>query len=132
MESPTSLSKPDIISSIKTYFISKLISFIFNSSCLILRLSEGYNEKHGKMIKLGLRNLKQRFLEETFLKLSTMPYYLSYPHSARSFVMDPLDLLFDFLARLIGLFFSIKIFDLIGKGDIILYYSGFLIPNIAI
>jgi hypothetical protein len=32
-------------------------------------------------------------------------------HSARSFVMDPLDLLFDFLARLIGLFFSIKIFD---------------------
>jgi hypothetical protein len=25
--------------------------------------------------------------------------------------MDPLDLLFDFLAKVIGLFFSIKIFD---------------------
>jgi hypothetical protein len=38
-------------------------------------------------------------------------YSLSYPHSPRSFVMDSLDLLFDFLVRLIGLFFSIKIFD---------------------
>jgi hypothetical protein len=63
------------------------------------------------MIKLGLQNLKQSLPEETFSKLSTMPYSLSYPHSARSFVMDPLDLLFDFLVRLIGLFFSIKIFD---------------------
>jgi hypothetical protein len=36
MESPVSLSKPDIFSSIKTYFISKLISFIFNSSSLTL------------------------------------------------------------------------------------------------
>jgi hypothetical protein len=63
------------------------------------------------MIKLGLWNLKQSLLEETLLKLPTMPYSLSYPHSARSFVMDPLYLLFDFLARLIGLFFSIKIFD---------------------
>jgi hypothetical protein len=63
------------------------------------------------MIKLGLRNLKQSLPEETLSKLSTMPYSLSYPHSARSFVMDPLDLLFDFLVRLIGLFFSIKIFD---------------------
>jgi hypothetical protein len=40
-----------------------------------------------------------------------MPYSLSYPHSARSFAMDPLDLLPNFLVRLIGLFFSIKIFD---------------------
>ena len=111
MESPVSLSKPDILSSIKTYFISKLVSFIFNSSCLILRLSEGSNEKHCKMIKLGLRNLKRSLPEETFSKLSMMPYSLSYPHSARSFVMDPLDLLPDFLVRLIGLFFSIKIFD---------------------
>jgi hypothetical protein len=63
------------------------------------------------MIKLGLRNLKRSLPEETILKLSTMPYSLSYPHSARSFVMDPLDLLLDFLVRLIGLFFSIKIFD---------------------
>jgi hypothetical protein len=63
------------------------------------------------MIKRELRNLKQSLPEETLSKLSTMPYSLSYPHSARSFVMDPLDLLFDFLVRLIGLFFSIKIFD---------------------
>jgi hypothetical protein len=41
-----------------TEVVSKLVSFIFNSSCLILRLSEGSNEKHCKMIKLGLRNLK--------------------------------------------------------------------------
>jgi hypothetical protein len=34
-----------------------------------------------------------------------------FPHSARSFAMDPLDLLPDFLVMLIGLFFSIKIFD---------------------
>jgi hypothetical protein len=34
-----------------------------------------------------------------------------FPHSVRSFAMDPLDLLPDFLVRLIGLFFSIKIFD---------------------
>jgi hypothetical protein len=52
-----------------------------------------------------------KFARKTFLKLSMMPYSLSYPHSARSFVMDPLDLLFDFLAKVIGLFFSIKIFD---------------------
>jgi hypothetical protein len=63
------------------------------------------------MIKLGLWNLKRRLPDETFLKLLMMPYSLSYPHSARSFVMGPLDLLFDFLVRLIGLFFSIKIFD---------------------
>jgi hypothetical protein len=63
------------------------------------------------MIKLGLWNLKQSLPEETFSKLLMMPYSLSYPHSARSFVMDPLDLLFDFLARLIGLLFSIKMFD---------------------
>src|SRR5688572_13622941 len=111
MESTVSLSKPDIFSSIKTYFISLLVSFIFNPSCLIFGLSEGSNEKHCKMIKLGLWNLKRSLLEETLSKLSTMPYSLSYPHSARSFVMDPLDLLFDFLVRLIGLFFSIKIFD---------------------
>jgi hypothetical protein len=111
MESPVSLSNLDIFFSIKTYFISKLVSFIFNPSCVILRLSEDSNEKHCKMIKLGLRNLKRGLPEETFSKLSTMPYSLSYPHSARSFVMDPLDLLFDFLARLIGLFISIKIFD---------------------
>jgi hypothetical protein len=111
MEIPVNRSKLDLIVSIKTYFISKLVSFIFNPSCLILRLSEGSNKKHCKMIKLGLRNLKRSLLEETFLKLSTMPYSLSYPHSARSFAMDPLDLLPDFLVRLIGLFFSIKIFD---------------------
>jgi hypothetical protein len=99
MESPVSLSKPDIFSSIKVYFILKLVSFIFNPSCLIFGLSEGSNEKHCKMIKLGLRNLKRSLPEETFSKLSTMPYSLSYPHSARSFVMDPLDLLFDFLAK---------------------------------
>jgi hypothetical protein len=86
----------------KTYFISKLVSFIFNASCLILRLLEGSNEKHCKMIKLGFQNLKRSLLEETLSKLSTMPYSLSYPHSARSFIMDPLDLLFDFLDRLIG------------------------------
>jgi hypothetical protein len=63
------------------------------------------------MIKLGLQNLKRSLPEETLLKLSMMPYSLPYPHSARSFVMDPLDLLFDFLVRLIGLFLSIKIFD---------------------
>ena len=107
MESLVSLSKPDIFSFIKTYFISKLVSFIFNSSCLILRLSEGSYEKHCKMIKQGLRNLKRRNPFEAIV----MPYSQPYPHSARSFVMDPLDLLFDFLARLIGLFFSIKIFD---------------------
>jgi hypothetical protein len=111
MESPVSISKHGLISSIKTYFISKLVSFIFNSSCLILRLSEGSNEKHCKMIKLGLRNLKRSLLEETFSKLSTMPYSLSCPRPVRSFVIDPLDLLFDFLAKVIGLFFSIKIFD---------------------
>jgi hypothetical protein len=61
------------------------------------------------MIKLGLWNLKRILLEETLSKLSTMPYSLSYPRSARNFVMDPLDLLFDFLVRLIGFFFSIKI-----------------------
>jgi hypothetical protein len=104
MESPVSLSEPDIFSSIKTYFISKLVSF-----CLILRPSEDSNEKHCKMIKLGLRNLKRSLPEEAFSKLPMMPYYLSYPHSARSFVMDPLDLLFDFLVRMIGLLFSIKI-----------------------
>jgi hypothetical protein len=41
MESPVSISKHGLFSSIKTYFISKLVSFIFNPSCLILRLSEG-------------------------------------------------------------------------------------------
>jgi hypothetical protein len=111
MESTVSRSKLDLIVTIKTYFISKLVSIIFNSSCLILRLSEDSNEKHCKMIKLGLQNLKRSLPEETFSQLSMMPYSLSYPHSARSFVMDPLDLLFDFLVRLIGLFFSIKIFD---------------------
>jgi hypothetical protein len=54
------------------------------------------------MIKLGLQNLKRSLLEETLSRLSTMPYSLSYPHSARSFVMDPLDLFFDFLVRFIG------------------------------
>jgi hypothetical protein len=68
MESPASLSKPDILPSIKTYFISKLISFIFNPSCMILRLSEDSNEKHCKMIKLGFRNLKRSLLEETLLE----------------------------------------------------------------
>jgi hypothetical protein len=63
------------------------------------------------MMKLGLRNLKRSWPEETLSMLSMMPYSLSYPHSARSFVMDPLDLLFDFLVKLIGLFFSIKMFD---------------------
>jgi hypothetical protein len=74
------------------------------------------------MIKLGLWNLKRRLLEETLSRLSTMPYSLSYPDSERSFVMDPLDLLFDFLVRLIGLFLSIKMSDKISKGDIILYW----------
>jgi hypothetical protein len=111
MESLVSRSKLDLIVSIKTYFISKLVSFIFNSSSLIFGLSKDFAQKHCKMIKLGLRNLKRSLQEETFSKLSTMPYSLSYPHSARSFVMDPLDLLSDFLARMIGLFFSIKIFD---------------------
>jgi hypothetical protein len=110
MESPVSRSKLDLIVSIKTYFVSKLVYFIFNSSCLIIRLSEDSNEKRYKMIKSGSRNLKRHFLEETFSKLSTMPYSLSYPHSARNFAMDSLDLLFDLLAR-IGLFISIKIFD---------------------
>jgi hypothetical protein len=63
------------------------------------------------MMKLGLRNLKRSWPEETLSMLSMMPYSLSYPHSARSFVMDPLDLLFDFLVKFIGLFFSIKMFD---------------------
>jgi hypothetical protein len=63
------------------------------------------------MIKLGLRNLKRSLPEETLSKLSTMPYSLFYPHSAISFAMDSLDLLPDFLARLLGLFFNIKIFD---------------------
>jgi hypothetical protein len=111
MESPISLSKPDIFSSKKLTLYQNSSLLFFNPSCLILRLSEGSNEKHFKMIKLGLRNLKRRFLEETLSKLSTMPYSISYPHSARSFVMDPLDLLPDFLVRLIGLFSSIKIFD---------------------
>jgi hypothetical protein len=84
---------------------------MFNPSCLILHVSEGSNEKHCKMIKLELRNLKRSLPEETLSKLLTMPYSLSYPHSARSFVMDPLDLLFDFLAKVIGLFFSIKILN---------------------
>jgi hypothetical protein len=35
MVSPISLSKHGLISSIKTYFISKLVYFIFNSSSLI-------------------------------------------------------------------------------------------------
>jgi hypothetical protein len=111
MESPVSRSKLDLIVFIKTYFISRLVSFIFNSSCLILRLSEGSNEKHYKMIKLGFRILKRSLPEETLSKLSMMPYSLSYPHSARTFAMDSLELLPDFLVRLIGLFFSIKIFD---------------------
>jgi hypothetical protein len=63
------------------------------------------------MIKLGLRNLKRSLSEEILSKLSTMPYSLSYPHSVGSFAMDPLDLLPDLLVRLIGLFFSIEIFD---------------------
>jgi hypothetical protein len=63
------------------------------------------------MIKLGLWNLKRSLPEETLSKLSTMPNSLSYPHSTRSFVMDPLGILFDFLAKVIGLFFSIKILD---------------------
>jgi hypothetical protein len=49
-----------------------------------------------------LWNLKRRLPEETLSKLLKMPYSLSYPHSARSFVMNPLDLLPDFLARFIG------------------------------
>jgi hypothetical protein len=125
MESPVSRSKLDLIAFLKTYFISNLVSFIFNPSCLILRLSESSNEKHCKMIKLGLPNLKR-----SWPKLSTMSYSLSYPHSARSFVMDPLDLLFDFLVRLIGLFLVLRFST--SSVRAILYYSGFLIHNIAI
>jgi hypothetical protein len=58
-----------------------------------------------------IAELEAKLLEKTLSKLSTMLYSLSYPHSARSFAMDSLDLLLDFLVRLIGLFFSIKIFD---------------------
>jgi hypothetical protein len=105
MERPVSRSKLDLIVFIKNLLYIKLVSFIFNPSCLILHLSEGFNEKHCKMIKLGLQNLKRSLLEETLSKLLTMPYSLSYPHSARSFAMDSLNLLFDFLVRLIGLFF---------------------------
>jgi hypothetical protein len=111
MESLVSHSKLDLIVSIKTYFISKLVSFIFNPSCLIFGLSEGSNQKHLQDGQVILCNLKRRLPEETLSKLPTMPYSLSYPRSAISFAMDPLDLLPDFLARLIGLFFSIKIFD---------------------
>jgi hypothetical protein len=101
MESPVSLSKPDLFVSIKIYFISKLVSFIFNSSSLIFGLSEGSNRKHFKMIKKDW-NLKRSLPEVTLSKLLKIPYSLSYPHAARSFVMDSLDLLPDFLARFIG------------------------------
>jgi hypothetical protein len=111
MESPVSHSELDLIVSIKTYFIQKLVSFIFNPSCLIFCLSEGSNEKHFKMIKLGLRNLKQSLPEETLLKLLMMPYSLSYPTPQDVLLWIPLYILSDFLAKVIGLFFSIKIFD---------------------
>jgi hypothetical protein len=58
-----------------------------------------------------IAKLEAKIARRNFSKLSTMPYSLSYPRSARSFAMDHLDLLPDFLVRLIGLFFSIKIFD---------------------
>jgi hypothetical protein len=51
MESPVSHSKHGLFSSIKTYFISKLASFIFDSSSMIFGLSEGSAQKHCKMIK---------------------------------------------------------------------------------
>jgi hypothetical protein len=41
-------------------------------------------------------------LEGTLSKLLKIPYSLSYPHTARSFVMDSVDLLLDILTRLIG------------------------------
>jgi hypothetical protein len=52
--------------------------------------------------KFARRNLFEAIDDAIFSVLPPLP---------RSFVMDPLDLLFDFLVRLIGLFFSIKIFD---------------------
>jgi hypothetical protein len=55
--------------------------------------------------------LEAKFARRNPLEAIDDALFLSYPHSARSFVMDSLDLLPDFLARLIGLFFSIKIFD---------------------
>jgi hypothetical protein len=111
MESPVSRLKLDLIVSIKTHFISKLISFIFNPSCLIFGLSEGSNQKHLQDGQVRLCNLKRRLSEETLSKLPKMPHSLSYPHLQEVFVIDLLDLLPFFLVRLIGLFFSIKIFE---------------------
>jgi hypothetical protein len=111
MESPVSHSKLDLIVSIKNLLYIKTRLFYLQPFLSDFRLSEGSNEKHCKMIKLGLRNLKRSLPEQTLSKLSTIPYSLSYPHSARSFGMDSLDLLPDILVRFIGLFFSIKIFD---------------------
>src|SRR5688572_33288163 len=102
MESPVNLSKHDTFCSVKTYFISKLVSFIFNSSSLIFGLSEGSAQKNCKTLKPRLRKFKRSLLEGTLSKLLKIPYSLSYPHPGRSFVMDSLDLVLDFLARLIG------------------------------
>jgi hypothetical protein len=46
--------------------------------------------------------LEAKFARRNPLEAIDDALFLSYPHSARSFVMDSLDLLPDFLARLIG------------------------------
>jgi hypothetical protein len=130
MESPVSLSKPDIFSSIKTYFISKLVSFTFNSSSLIFGLSEDSAQKHFNSSNLGLWNLKHNFPEGTLLKLLKMPHSVSYPHPARSFVIDLLDLLPFFLVKLIGNYLVLRFLTRSVKTT--LYCGCFLTHNIVI
>jgi hypothetical protein len=83
---------------------------MFNPSCLILRLSEGSNEKHCNMIKLGLRNLKKFSRRNPFKAIDDALFSVLSP-LRKKFCYGSPDLLLDFLVRLIGLFFSIKIFD---------------------
>jgi hypothetical protein len=111
MESPVIRSKLDLIVSIKTYFISKLISFIFNSSYLILRLSEGSKWESLQDDQARISEFEAKFARRNPFEAINDALFSVLSPLRKKFVMDPLDLLFDFLAKVIGLFFSIKIFD---------------------
>jgi hypothetical protein len=49
-----------------------------------------------------IAELEAKFARRNPFEAIEDAHSLSYPHPARSFIMDPLDLLPDFLARLIG------------------------------
>jgi hypothetical protein len=80
---------------------------LFDSSSIRRLSSEALQDDQARIAELEAKFARRNLFEA----IDNALFSVAYPHSARSFVMDSLDLLFDFLVRLIGLFFSIKIFD---------------------